>query len=543
MSETGLSRASSVADLWDSAWSELLGPLTGELPADLLPSPAATRLEQDPVTWLTTLFPETVSAGFAPHHLDFWGWVWSLRRGVRPPPFVAIWPRGGAKSSSAELGVIAAGALRTRRYVLYVSATQDLADKHIADIARRLESDAIARYYPGIGQREISKYGISRGWSGSRLRTRAGLMIDALGLNAAVRGLKSGDARPDLIVLDDIDHLHDSPATTAAKIETITSSILPARSTDGAVLAVQNLIAPDSIFSRLAGVSEHTVDFLADRIVSGPHPAVDGLVTEQREGRTVITHGRALWQGQDLQACQDAIDTYGLTAFLRESQHEVSEPDGGMFSHIDFRHCDLSDVPELVETIVAVDPAVTDTDQSDSHGIQVDGVAEDGTIYRLWSWERRASPEYALTLAIKQALVHGALRIVIETNQGGDLWQTVYDRLIAELRAGTLTLDGAPVTLADGQRPPILVPEKATSGTGSKAERGSRMLTDYERGQMVHVIGTHQTLERALRRFPLKKPFDLVDCAYYAWDALRSRPTPLTVGPVSLTRVSPYRGR
>lgn len=525
MFEPRLSTASNAAGLWDRAWTDLLSPLTGELPADLLPTPAAARIERDPQTWLTTLFPATVTAGFAAHHLEYWCWIWALRRGVRPPPFIAIWPRGGGKSSSAELGVIAAGALRARRYVLYVSATQDLADKHIASIARALESETLARYYPALGEREVSKYGIARGWNGSRLRTRAGLMVDALGLNAAVRGLKSGDVRPDLILLDDIDDLHDSPAATQAKIETITSSILPARSTDGAVLAVQNLIFPDSLFSRLAGVSDHSVDFLADRIVSGPHPAIEGLETEQQDGRTIITGGRALWQGQDVQACQDAIDTYGLTAFLRESQHEVDDPEGGMFNHIVFRRCDPDEVPwsEIVRVSVAVDPSVTDTDHSDSHGIQIDALHRNGTIYRLWSWEQRASPEKALTLAIVRGAEYGAAEIVVETNQGGSLWAKLFASLVADLDEDGVEVDGITYRLPPESRRPRFHEVKATSSLGGKTERAGQMLLAYERNGMVHVRGTHLTLEKALKRFPAKKPFDLVDSAFWSWHELTAR--------------------
>lgn len=50
------------------------------------------------------------------------------------------------------------------------------------------------------------------------------------------------------------------------------------------------------------------------------------------------------------------------------------------------------------------------------------------------------------------------------------------------------------------------------------------MLPDYERGEIVHVTGTHETLERALRRFPRTKPFDLVDVCYWSWWDLRKVP-------------------
>ena len=51
------------------------------------------------------------------------------------------------------------------------------------------------------------------------------------------------------------------------------------------------------------------------------------------------------------------------------------------------------DVPDLVRKAIAVDPAVTDTDRSDSHGCQCDGIDTNGTIFRLRSWEQRATPD------------------------------------------------------------------------------------------------------------------------------------------------------
>jgi hypothetical protein len=46
------------------------------------------------------------------------------------------------------------------------------------------------------------------------------------------------------------------------------------------------------------------------------------------------------------------------------------------------------------------------------------------------------------------------------------------------------------------------------------------MVADYERGRVVHVLGHHEILERALRRFPVAKPYDLHDAAYWSWREL-----------------------
>lgn len=509
--------------MFDSLLSQLAQALTGDLsePASALAAPA------DWAAWLRTLFPGHVAAGFSGRHTALWDWVWDLRAGVRPRPFVAVWPRGGGKSTSAELAVVAMAARRVRRYGLYVCETQDQADDHIQNVAGLLESRQVELYYPRMAERAVGKYGNSRGWRRNRLRTASGFTIDAIGLDSAARGAKLDEHRPGFMVLDDLDSELDSATTAEKKILVLTRKLLPAGAGDLAVLAVQNLVHGNSIFSRLAG-SE--ADFLLDRIVSGPHPAVEGLVTELRGEQYVIVAGTATWAGQDLAHCQKSINTGGLTSFLSECQHEVDVVAGGMFDHLEFRHCTWDQVPDFVRVAVWVDPAVTTTDESDSMGIQADGLAADGTIYRLWSWEQRTTPEDALGRAIRKAIELRARSVGVETDQGGDTWRSVYREAARAIRAEMLAQARGEVEAA-GQdwdeddesriRLPAFKSAKAGAGHGSKAHRAGQMLADYERGRIVHVAGTHQVLEKALVRFPKIKPFDLVDAAYWSWHDLR----------------------
>lgn len=277
-------------------------------------------------TWrdlLTHYFAEYTKHDFAPHHIAFWDWVWQLKKEIRPRPFVAIWSRGGAKSSSAELATAVCAMRLSRRYIVYVSETQDQADKHVATVATLLESAKI--------ERALNRYGNSKGWRRNRLRTAHGATIDALGLDTAARGIKVDADRPDMIVLDDIDGRHDSVNATHRKIETITTTILPAGSNDCAVLFVQNLIHADSVASRLC---DGRADFLSDRIVSGPFKAIEGLKYEARDGAYIITQGVPAWAGQSLETAQGQIKTWGLSAFLREAQHEVTNVEGAMFGDV-----------------------------------------------------------------------------------------------------------------------------------------------------------------------------------------------------------------
>lgn len=482
---------------------------------------AAAETEYE--AWLRGLFPAYVRYGFAEHHRQFWSWLWSIRLGVRSRPFVGVWPRGGAKSTSVELGVASIAARGTRRYVLYVCETQDQADDHVANIATMLESDQLGRLYPAAARRALGKYGQSKGWKRNRLRTGSGFTLDALGLDTAARGVKMDEQRPDGLVVDDIDDPFDSPGVVTRKLATLSRTLLQAGSEDLITLVIQNLVHPDGVVARLV---DGRAEILADRLVSGPIPAIAGAYVIEQTGDTRpmeeggrpwrIVGGEPTWEGQDRDACERKLADVGPTDWEIEAQHRTRHAVNGMYDDVldSIVHCTRDEVPDLVRTIVAVDPAVTDKDSSDSHGIQCDGIAATGTIYRLRSWERRASPGEAMYQAITIAYEEGALAVVIEVNQGGDLWRTEYEQALERV------LEDRPEWA--GRRRPHSLHRTATASTGNKAMRSSRMHADYERpGRIVHVVGDHDVLEAALSRAFVVKPFDLADTAYWSWRELR----------------------
>ncbi len=172
------------------------------------------------------MYPGAFTAPFAPHHADFWLWVWALERGVRPAPYINIWARGGGKTTNLECAVVAAAARGTRRHALIVSETQDQADGVVSNIAARLESKRVERFYPRLAERRLNKYGSSRGWRRNRLTTASGLTVQGAGLDKSIRGLREEDDRPDLILFDDVDGKLDTDKSTERKIAVLTTSIL-----------------------------------------------------------------------------------------------------------------------------------------------------------------------------------------------------------------------------------------------------------------------------------------------------------------------------
>ena len=386
--------------------------------------------------WLTWVLPGYVRAAepagtvaeaealFGDHHRTFWAWLRRIEAGTRPDPFVGVWPRGGAKSTSAELGVVALGATGRRRYVLYVCETQDQADDHVSTIGDMLESAGIERFYPAMGQRLVNKFGSSKGWRRNRLRTASGFTVDAIGLDSAARGVKLDEDRPDAVVFDDIDAHEDSPKTVARKIRAITKTLIPAGSDDCAFLVIQNLVHRDGVVARLV---DGRADFLARRHVSGPIPAVRGLRTEHVDdgtpgGRDVIVDGEPSWAGQDLEACQGLIDDAGLVAFLEEAQHDVGARTGALWARAQLaRRTSPCPFDELARVVVSVDPSGGDGPDNDAQGIVVVGVDGQRRPWALDDVTCTLPPEGWARTAILAWLEWDADAIVAETNYGGDM--------------------------------------------------------------------------------------------------------------------------
>lgn len=354
--------------------------------------PSREYLEEQPTDWLSYyLRPYYCDAtgrpvAMAPHHAEFWQWAWQIERG-RPPVIagkeregiVSVWSREGAKSTSAEAAVTSLAARRKRKYALYVCSQQTQADDHVQNIGDMMTGVRIAEDYPLLADRAVGAYG-PRSWRRSRLQSAIGFTVDALGLDTAMRGVKLGRERPDLIILDDIDDVTDSAYLTGQKRLRITRSLLPAGSGDTMVIAIQNLILRGGIFDRLV---HGTAGFLQNAIVQGPIPALRDCVIEKVDGKDRITRGAPTWpQGQSVAVCQAYIDRYGEEAFRAECQHEVLLLSGlvhGKFSPGVHRWREELSYPRFTRMVGALDFGSEGETANESAGL-VAGVLADGRL-------------------------------------------------------------------------------------------------------------------------------------------------------------------
>lgn len=311
-------------------------------------TPQALALEaQGHEPWLKKLGPRTFTKPLAPFHNELWGWFWDVRlkilRGETVTPeelaFLAIWFRGGGKSSNVEWACIAEGGIVGEGFVMYVCDTEKQAKKHVLSIRDRLDSPEIAHYYPGLANPKFDRHGVQVGWRQDYLATASGWGIIPVGLDQGIRGGRQRDMRFTMIVLDDIDSHEDSPAAVEKKLDLISRSILPAGTSDTLVLFPQNLIHENSVLNQIL---TRRSDILSERKVSGPVKAFEELELELDDSdggrKWRIRSCKPTWPGLDIEDARKYLAKFGRAAFLAEYQHDFeSNKEGRVLRNYDDR--------------------------------------------------------------------------------------------------------------------------------------------------------------------------------------------------------------
>lgn len=136
----------------------------------------------------------------------------------------------------------------------------------------------------------------------------------------------------------------------------------------------------------------------------------------------------------------------------------------------------VPEFPSLERILVGIDPAVTNTEVSDMHGVSVCGMGADQNGYVLEDASLKGSPHDWATRALTMYDKYEADAIVIEVNQGGDMVRH---------------------TLEAKRRGVRIIEVRATRGKHVRAEPISAM---YATGR-IHHVGTFPELEDQLCKF------------------------------------------
>lgn len=280
------------------------------------------------------------------HHSEAIEWHWKARlallRGERPPGdwfvYFPTWARGNMKTTIGRAMLVTDAILSWAHhksgYALIPGGSSNKIKTHASSIEAMLHSPRVVAVCPLLSRVKRNEMGRSRGWTATYIHTEAGYVFHFLGIEQGMAGANIEGVRPTFIQPDDIDSRDDSPLITERKFRALTWEILPSRQADTLVYWAQNIISRYSVRYR---IEKQHVAVLTNRKPTQPVPAVRGLKVERRlvDGiwRDVVIDGRCTWRRWNLQRVQDEIDTYGLTAFLREAQHEVEQTNLDLMVH------------------------------------------------------------------------------------------------------------------------------------------------------------------------------------------------------------------
>lgn len=231
---------------------------------------------------------------------------------------------------------------------------------------------------------------------------------------------------------------------------------------------------PDAFDMLLMGVRLGNDPRIAISTTPRPTKLIKSLL---KDPTCVVTRGTTYENRANLAPkwFSDLITRYeGTTLGRQELQGDVVDAiDGALWKRADIDNVRVKSPPDLHRIVIAIDPAVTATEDSDETGIVVAGAATvNGVLhgYVLDDLSLRASPEQWARRAVNAYYDHAADRLVAETNNGGDM-----------VKLTIRTVDPN-------------VSYKDVHASRGKATRAEPIASLYEQGR-VHHVGVFSALE------------------------------------------------
>lgn len=374
------------------------------------------------------------------------------------------------------------------RFAAAFADTDTQAQTHLATFKSELDNNALIRAdFPELCDPKTRGRGVVAADRVSLYHARSGFVFAAAGVDSSNLGMKVGDRRPDLIILDDIEphEARYSAALATKRLNTIREAILPLN-VRAHVIFVGTVTMQGSIVHQIVKRN------------AGADP--DDLYEWVDEEQIRARHWLPIVAGDDGERASVWPSKWPL-AFLESIEHTrqyaknyANDPlgaDGDYWQLDDFRRLAFGDVAELVEyEVISVDPAVTSKDSSDFTGISAVGFAPASKQCVVYEARALRVPPDKIRLAViaaaERALMRGHhVMVIVETNQGGDLWAT---RVLHDL--------------------PFRV--KAYTVSAPKPVRATDALDHYQRGRVAHAAGLGD-LQGQMVAFPRAPHDDLVD--------------------------------
>jgi len=339
-------------------------------------------------------------------------------------------PRNSGKSTTLWLVTMLWLACHHPTFVAAFSDTGTQSEDHLKTIKRAMSSNRLLRLdYPDACEPMLKPNGMPVSDAGTMYYARNGFCFSARGIDTGVLGLVDPlNRRPQVIILDDIEGQEGAGYSlyqAAQRLMTITEGILPMN--DRAHVRMVGTV-------HLAG---GIFDDLVKTVTTRDKPAA--WIVEERFSVTyfepIVSRPdgteRSCWPGKwPVDYLQGIRHT---RAYAKSFLNQPLGADGGYWQEGDIRY---GTVPGLTRRLLVVDPATTTKRSSDRTGIAV--VAFSPTagkcVVELAEGVHLTGRRLAAHLArLLRTYPHRIHAVMVETNQGGDLWPEVFDQLPAKV--------------------------------------------------------------------------------------------------------------
>lgn len=370
-------------------------------------------------------------------------------------------------------------------HVKFLAAFSDSAaqaEGHLLTFKNELDmNDYLKSDFPSLCKPKKSSYtGRPLSQSANRIWQDNDFVFDANGIDTNSLGKKAGTQRPDLIILDDIEkgEKNYSEYQALRQRDTVFDDIAP-MNMKARMVFVGTTTMPNSVMDQFRkyaqGEESHELDWITEQHVAVHYfPAI---LTDEAGNE------RSIWPEKwDLEWLQSQRHT---RTFAKNFMNKPMNTEGQLWVYEDVI---IEDAVAYGSTILSVDPAVTKNKRSDYAGIAILSKGEDEAgqirVYVRWAEQFKGTPE---ALADRVALLvdeYDVDVLYVETNQGGDLWKSVFKDIPAKYMS---------------------IHQKV-----SKEIRAEKALHYYEKDRVRHVAH-FGTLEEQMYGFPKLKHDDVLD--------------------------------
>lgn len=377
------------------------------------------------------------------------------------------------------------------RFVAAFADTGTQAETHLASFKSELDNNPLIRAdYPELVAPKTRGRGQTEADRVSLYHARSDFVFAAAGMDGSNLGLKVGDARPDLLVVDDMEphEARYSAGLAAKRLDTLVSTIFPLN-VRAHVVIVGTVTMQGSIVHQIARWAKGDRDepdkregnaWVGDERIVARHWLP--IVSDPDGSR------RSVWPAKWPLAFLESIEH--TRQYAKNYANDPLGADGDYWTSDDFRPLSPALAAAITHEVIEIDPATTTRDSSDFTAIAAVGWSRElgkCALFESRKVKLRGEDLRRVVLGfIERALERGHVVLVrIEQNQGGELWLDVFHDMPVNVKIHP-------------------------AGTASKNVRAAEALAHYQRKRVEHAPGNRDA-EGEMVAFPRAPHDDLVD--------------------------------